>query len=408
MEDRMLANDEDIRTWLQNTTSNRRTSCGFASLLAPRHASRSVQLRAHNPANLRYLPFSREAFVQITKELPLHGDTVRVISRTDVPFFEEINLVDSPISCPGIYYCCRTSATWAGDMAVSSVFYPDTGFTAAVIFGCSDEVSEGIAARIENSEDAWTHPMLIMGIIAEIERERHMKLVQEHVFNLLQRVRNVSNAGIVSASSQLSKEDYSVNLWISVSQLSTSLKTWKKQLLRMEEHTGELERDLFGTDKTRTPSTKKDDWKLSARKTGRKIQKRLKEIVNEYEEKSQECSMVIDGMTVSAQLSWNQIGYQDTQTNLKIATATRQDSNQMRSIAFLTMIFLPATFLSSLFSTTFFNWSPSDDEKIVSSYFWVYPVLAVPITAVVVVCWYCTTRRRIARNKAPLNEKLID
>jgi hypothetical protein len=44
--------------------------------------------------------------------------------------------------------------------------------------------------------------------------------------------------------------------------------------------------------------------------------------------------------------SWNQIGYRDSQTNLEIARDTRQDSNQMRSIAFLTMFFLPATFIA--------------------------------------------------------------
>lgn len=50
--------------------------------------------------------------------------------------------------------------------------------------------------------------------------------------------------------------------------------------------------------------------------------------------------------TANIRQSWSQIGYQDTQANLKIANDTRRDSSRMRSIAFLTMIFLPATFIA--------------------------------------------------------------
>lgn len=64
----------------------------------------------------------------------------------------------------------------------------------------------------------------------------------------------------------------------------------------------------------------------------------------------------------------------------------RQDNSVMKSIALLTMIFLPATFISALFSTTFFtygdngNWEVSDD-------LWIYWVTTVPATIAVVVFW---------------------
>ncbi|KAK3395471.1 hypothetical protein B0T20DRAFT_35684 [Sordaria brevicollis] len=64
----------------------------------------------------------------------------------------------------------------------------------------------------------------------------------------------------------------------------------------------------------------------------------------------------------------------------------RQDNSVMKSIALLTMIFLPATFISALFSTTFFtygdngNWEVSDD-------LWIYWVTTIPTTIAVVVFW---------------------
>lgn len=67
---------------------------------------------------------------------------------------------------------------------------------------------------------------------------------------------------------------------------------------------------------------------------------------------------------------WNNIGQADARTNvdisrynLGIAQATHSDSKQMRSIAMLTMIFLPATFVavSSLRTRFFFAVNPSTD-----------------------------------------------
>lgn len=157
-----------------------------------------------------------------------------------------------------------------------------------------------IAGRIENSEDAWTHPMLIMGILAEIERERHLKLVQDPLFSLLQRVRSLSYAGTVSTTSKLTKEDYSIDLWIRVNQLRIQLRTWKKQLGKMQDHILELERIIKEDPRYRTDEGR--SWRSRAIETGRRAHKRLAEILSEYEEKVQECSMVIDGMTLSAQL----------------------------------------------------------------------------------------------------------
>jgi heme/copper-type cytochrome/quinol oxidase subunit 2 len=46
---------------------------------------------------------------------------------------------------------------------------------------------------------------------------------------------------------------------------------------------------------------------------------------------------------------------------------------------------------------TFFNWSAADGEQIVSPYLWIYPVLTVTITAIVIACWYFFIRRRRAQ-----------
>ena len=57
----------------------------------------------------------------------------------------------------------------------------------------------------------------------------------------------------------------------------------------------------------------------------------------------------------------------------------------MRVIAAITIFFLPATFTATFFSTTFFSFSADFDGSVYSGWLWLYFVVTVILTAVVVV-----------------------
>jgi hypothetical protein len=57
----------------------------------------------------------------------------------------------------------------------------------------------------------------------------------------------------------------------------------------------------------------------------------------------------------------------------------------MRVIAAITIFFLPATFTATFFSTTFFSFNADLDGKVYSGWLWLYFVVTVVLTAVVVV-----------------------
>ncbi|OAA53160.1 Mg2+ transporter protein, CorA-like/Zinc transport protein ZntB [Cordyceps fumosorosea ARSEF 2679] len=65
---------------------------------------------------------------------------------------------------------------------------------------------------------------------------------------------------------------------------------------------------------------------------------------------------------------------------LSFNTVVKNDSGVMKTIARLTLLFLPATFVSAIFSMSFFNFSPERDLWTVSHMFWVYWVVAAPLT----------------------------
>jgi hypothetical protein len=82
----------------------------------------------------------------------------------------------------------------------------------------------------------------------------------------------------------------------------------------------------------------------------------------------------------------------------RIAILTRRDSTDMRIIAAVTLIFLPGTFVATVFSTGLFDWghgdptsagSDGDDGggRMISRYIWVYFMLTGALTAVVLLAW---------------------
>ncbi|KAK4942102.1 hypothetical protein LTR10_018138 [Elasticomyces elasticus] len=77
--------------------------------------------------------------------------------------------------------------------------------------------------------------------------------------------------------------------------------------------------------------------------------------------------------------------------NLGFNLVVQHDSASMKTIAVVTLAFLPATFVSTVFSMSFFSMSFNDDngkeEWNVSNKFWIYWVLAVPLTILTLLCW---------------------
>ena len=127
-------------------------------------------------------------------------------------------------------------------------------------------------------------------------------------------------------------------------------------------------------------------------------------------------------------LFFNLASQYDNRTNIeiasnskKIAEATLKDSSSMITIAAMTMLFLPGTFVSvsvflstsslafltrakAIFSMTFFSSSADASGKptlTVLPEWWYFPVATIPLTILVFGCWRLWQRKREG-SKAPL------
>ncbi|MCJ1403426.1 hypothetical protein MMC11_006649 [Xylographa trunciseda] len=97
---------------------------------------------------------------------------------------------------------------------------------------------------------------------------------------------------------------------------------------------------------------------------------------------------------------YNRFSQRDNITMQKISEATNRDSSAMRSLAVLGALFLPGTFVATLLSINSLQEQP----------FWVYWVITVPLTLLVLAAWIFWTRWRIEsvrRQELALDEKVI-
>ncbi|KAK4107526.1 hypothetical protein N656DRAFT_785159 [Canariomyces notabilis] len=83
--------------------------------------------------------------------------------------------------------------------------------------------------------------------------------------------------------------------------------------------------------------------------------------------------------------------HEDANASIGLAAATRNDSASMKTIAIMTMAFLPATFFAALFSMPSLRW---DQPAVVQDRFWVYWAFTVPTTIAVFLVWLLITKRK--------------
>jgi len=111
----------------------------------------------------------------------------------------------------------------------------------------------------------------------------------------------------------------------------------------------------------------------------------------------------------------NKLNIEVARDSKSIAAESKRDSSSMKTIAVLTIVFLPGTFvavkslqslqratltlLQALFSMPMFNWQADSGTAVVSPRFWVYWAITAPLTIAVVLVWFIWIAIKDARHK---------
>ncbi|KAM0483200.1 hypothetical protein ACHAPX_002649 [Trichoderma viride] len=111
----------------------------------------------------------------------------------------------------------------------------------------------------------------------------------------------------------------------------------------------------------------------------------------------------LERLKVQREALYNIMSQREARLNLeiageqrRIAHASKRDSTAMKTISLMGALFLPGTFLASVFSMTFFNFQ-SGADPVISNWLWVYFIITVPLTVLIVGSWIWYDRRKEAR-----------
>ncbi|KAI5922196.1 hypothetical protein F4810DRAFT_299966 [Camillea tinctor] len=108
----------------------------------------------------------------------------------------------------------------------------------------------------------------------------------------------------------------------------------------------------------------------------------------------------LERLHIQRQALYNIMTQRESKLNLEMAAqqrrlahASKRDSTAMKTLSLLGAVFLPGTFLSSIFSMTFFNFDVGDGKE-VSSDLWIYFAVTIPLTLAIVLSWWALDHYR--------------
>jgi hypothetical protein len=89
-----------------------------------------------------------------------------------------------------------------------------------------------------------------------------------------------------------------------------------------------------------------------------------------------------------------------------LAISSKRDSTAMKTIAAVTMVFLPGTFVATVLALPAFQWQPHRGLA-VHRQFWIYWVITIPLTLLTLLIWLLWSRWR-AREELQAEQEARD
>ncbi|KAL6231866.1 hypothetical protein BDW75DRAFT_219017 [Aspergillus navahoensis] len=149
-------------------------------------------------------------------------------------------------------------------------------------------------------------------------------------------------------------------------------------------------------------------WGNAMREASHRLSQRISHLEAEHQALLLEIACHSKIAQSQLQIIYNLIAQRDNKDNLKmaqistrIANTTKNDSYAMRTLAFMSVIFLPATFIASFFSMGMFDWQAPEGGRVVTPRLWIYWATTVPLTLIVAAIWLILYKRHLHREKSP-------
>ncbi|CAI6337532.1 unnamed protein product [Periconia digitata] len=385
----------EIDDWVLRRSLSK--SSGVDILLA-RHTIDGVRHRPHE-----CIPFEVDHLKSIFKQLSLPAQYFHI--RTT-----------SGIHCNGSM--CRTHKDEAGNISqTTSVFRSghgsittassvwsaamrwdaSTGRTIAFIEGLFDEDRNDLELYINTCSKFLGHPLMLPEILLHMVTFRLNELLRipcEEEFYRYEQQTGLSNLPYFSKISHAAVYEWTLQDFQRATTVANRSLTNMVFLRRRFQFTTqyaeklfsmltEIKKSEFMNNEIAILIKKEDDCRQ--RLSDRILQSKIYEHQTECVQKRIENLNTVL-YTVLSQINSKNQG-ELAKINLQIAQAVRSDSIPMRTIAYVTLVFLPGALIASIFGMNFFEFDSASNTVVVASSFWKYWAITIPFTLLVVAVW---------------------
>ncbi|KAI1824931.1 hypothetical protein F4861DRAFT_225338 [Xylaria intraflava] len=253
----------------------------------------------------------------------------------------------------------------------------------------SSDIAEAIE-RLTSCRNEVEHPMLLPVIILSHDLSSNLDIRQRIARDWLRRLENA----ITMRDEIEEKEEYTD---LDVDQINRELVECHSQVLwKRPQAYQEIVKEMKAAMDTFRNAVTKETKKLRTQHNS--MVSRLEFYRVKLTGQEHYIYTTLERLNIQRQALYNIMAQKESRLNLEIATqqrklahASKRDSTAMKTLSLLGAIFLPGTFLSSVFSMTFFNFK-TDSE--VSSELWIYFVITIPLTLGIVGAWWILDQRR--------------
>ncbi|KAL2186976.1 hypothetical protein L209DRAFT_752796 [Thermothelomyces heterothallicus CBS 203.75] len=360
------------------------------------------------PRTLFSLPLPAPAWQRVTECFYLHDAIRNAIKRSNTSP-SSTYLVKKAGQEVVEMYTAATSRTWPNNLAIASTHFRESKLTVGVIFGCTDKQMDRVEELLQHSPEVKAHPLLMVGLFAELTRDRVTEIVRNAVADCdiatMKLGLNGKTRPEARRSFELSRELR--NCRLNTKKAEEELRSAQGQLHKMMHQIEEWVNRTRGSAQGQTLGWLGDDFTTSTMR----YKDRFEEISIEFEALMARCRMTFDDMTYSEELFTSELLGHD-------AESARHQAKASTVIAFVAMLYLPITTVATIFAMPVFDFSndwrdvrfretgsePAEStsepksqgmeksKPVLSFYFWIYLIISVSLTAVTVFGWWRYTR----------------
>ncbi|PMD48055.1 hypothetical protein L207DRAFT_559805 [Hyaloscypha variabilis F] len=375
-------------------------------------------------------------FIPRTEDISVRGKDPIPAGLTDLPITKVSFIYEGAAPDKLWMHIAMTSSLGPNNFAIASTHVERVHLTLAIMIGCSKGQIKRVQELVQGSEDAIRHPLLMLGICAELLLDRLKELVSDAVTKGLETTRNYIYLYTLEATRDDTTRPNAYQHKGDVTwDLINQVRARRDQSRRVEEEVKTTKRQLskalppaLGSLIDRSENNDYTDNKDDRKKNDsvheldqddevtNMFTERFADIFDQFDILIAECRISVEDMSFSADMIRSELARPDSKRSAQL---TRQDSERTRLdnersiqeakrstvIAFVAMLYLPMTAVATIFSMPVFqftydwrdwrfyqvnnsNTTTSPEPPVFSGYFWIYFGISISFTLITILGWW--------------------